>query len=208
MDKLIILLFIISFIRFLSLLVTNRSKTIYNAFSSSLVSFLATCGYIYPVQQYINYYETLLEDVPVINWLLPSQIDSGVEIPVDPTFMSEFMRIIAQYNSFLVFFCIYYIIIKKGKKYNINYFIRYNVMNGLLITILSVPITYIYFELTQVLTLSEFFKLFTEQLCFGLMMVHFFVLVYSMYFSVTNQYANLPIINDACELHIGKKEPR
>ena len=87
-----------------------------------------------------------------------------------------------------------------------DYFIRYNVMHSILIMLLQVPITYFYVELVQFLTLNQFLKSFTQNLATSLIIVNFFIIFYAMYYAITNRYVNLPIITDACELHVGKKE--
>lgn len=79
-------------------------------------------------------------------------------------------------------------------------------MHSILIMLLQVPITYFYVELVQFLTLNPFIKSFTQNLASSLIIVNFFLIFYAMFYSITNRYVNLPIITDACELHVGKKE--
>lgn len=206
MSKLIILFLLVSFIRFFLLIFTNKSKTIFNALTSTIISFLATCGYLYPIQQYINYYGNDLDDLPIINLLLSNNRGYQAPISLDSDLLSQFTEKLSQYSSLIIFFCIYFIIIKNGKKYKIDHFIRYNVMNGMLITLFSTPISYLYIELRQYLTINQFLKAFIDDFCIGLILIHFCLMFYSIYFSITNRYVNLPIIGDACELHVGKKK--
>jgi|TARA_B110000459_G_C16489715_1_gene438227 hypothetical protein len=211
MSKLFIFLLLISLIRFILLLVTKKSQTFSGAISSSVISFLATCGYLLPIHENLEYYDNQLDDLPFIRWLLPPHIeyqpgDPRIKIATDPDVFSDLLGNVSQYSSFFVFFAIYFIIIRYGKKYNIDYFIRYNVMHSILIMLLQVPITYFYVELVQFLTLNQFLKSFTQNLATSLIIVNFFIIFYAMYYAVTNRYVNLPIITDACELHVGKKE--
>lgn len=211
MSKLFIFLLLISLLRFILLILTKKIKTFFSAVSSSGISFLATCGYLLPIHENLEYYDEALDEIPFIRWLLPPYIDyqpgdPRIKIATDPDLFSDLFKYASQYSSFFIFFAIYFIIIRYGKKYNIDYFIRYNVMHSILIMLLQVPLTYFYVELVQFLTLSEFLKSFTQNLASSLIIVNFFVIFYAMYYSITNRYVNLPIITDACELHVGKKE--
>ena len=212
MSKLLVLFFLISFIRFLLLILLNKSKTVSNSFSSTLISFLATCGYLLPIQQNLEYYGNVLNDIPIIKWLLPDRIDYKLEdsiimiSPNDTDVLTQIIDGISQYGSFIVFFCIYFIVIKNGKKYNIDYFIRYNVMSGILISLLQVPITYLYVQLNGFTTLNPFLAVFIENLATSLILLNFLIMSYAIYYSITNKYLILPIVTDACELHVGKKE--
>ena len=211
MSKLFIFLLLISLTRFFIVLFTNKSSTLFNTISSSCISFLATCGYLLPIHENLEYYDHALDEIPLIRWLLPSYIDyqpgdPRIKITTDSDIFSDLINNVSQYGSFFIFFAIYFIVIRYGKKYNISYFIRYNVMHSILIMLLQVPITYFYVELVQFLTLNPFIKSFTQNLASSLIIVNFFLIFYAMYYSITNRYVNLPIITDACELHVGKKE--
>jgi len=211
MSKLVIFLFLISVMRFFIVIITKKSDTIFTAISSSTISFLATCGYLLPIHENLEYYDQALDDIPIIRWLLPPYIDyqpgdPRIKITTDSDIFTDLLSNLSQYGSFFIFFAIYFVIIRYGKKYNISYFIRYNVMHSILIMLLQVPITYFYVELVQFLTLNPFIKSFTQNLASSLIIVNFFLIFYAMYYSITNRYVNLPIITDACELHVGKKE--
>ena len=211
MSKLVIFLFLISVIRFFIVILTKKSDTIFTAISSSTISFLATCGYFLPIHESLEYYDQALDDIPIIRWLLQPDIDyqpgdPRIKITTDSDIFTDLLSNLSQYGSFFIFFAIYFIVIRYGKKYNISYFIRYNVMHSILIMLLQVPITYFYVELVQFLTLNPLIKSFTQNLASSLIIVNFFLIFYAMFYSITNRYVNLPIITDACELHVGKKE--
>ena len=207
MSKLIITFFLISFIRFVLLIITKKSTTIFTAISSSTVSFLATCAYLLPINENLNYYQGALVNMPLLQFLITQKDDVGeIALDPDPDILSDLIKNVSQYGSFFIFFAVYFIVIRYGKKYKIDYFIRYNVMHSILIMLLQVPITYFYVELVQFLTLNQFLKAFTMNLATSLILVNFFIIFYAIYYSLTNRYVQLPIITDACELHVGKNE--
>ena len=190
MRNLIILFFLVSFIRFLTLLFTNNSKTVWNAFSSSAISFLATCGYLIPLNQNLEFYDHALDRIPLLSWMVPAYVDYSlidasdprIQIQGDPDILSDLLEGISNYASFFIFIVVYLVIIRNGKKYKIDYFIRYNAATAILINLIQVPISFFYVELLQVLTLSQFVKAFTESLAESLIVLNFGFIFYALYF--------------------------
>lgn len=214
MEKIVLLLFLISLLRFIFTAITNSSYTFFTALSSSVITFFASCGYLLPIYENINYYDEALDQIPLLRWLLPKYIDYNlidasdprIKITVDSNLFTELGKTLSSYGSFIIFFAIYFLIIRSGKKYNIPYFVRYNVMHAILIMILQVPLTYFYVELVQFLTLNQGVKLFTENLANSIIIVNFSLIFYSMFFALTNRYVKLPIVSDAARLHVGKED--
>lgn len=210
MDKIFLFLLLLSLLRFTLLITFGKLKTILYTFSNSVVSFIAACSYLLPIKENIQFYGPILEDVPVLGLLfLPNNLEterlmitSDNNIDIFTTLNS----IIENLGSFILFFAVYFIVIRSGKKYGIPYFIRYNVIHAILILLIQVPLSFLYQSFINYPTLDVFLKSFTDSLANALIIANFLVVFYSMGYAIINKYVKLPIITDAAILHIGKNE--
>ena len=77
-------------------------------------------------------------------------------------------------------------------------------MHSILIMLLQVPLTFLYVECVQYLTLNKIFKMFLQDFAQGIIIFNFVVIFYAMFSAMTNKYVYVPLVTDASKLHIGK----
>ena len=211
MGNILSFLFIVSVIRTLLLIITRKSLKLLKDYTNVFIAFCSGCAYLLPIQENINFYKPAIVKIPYLNLIIPKELPyipkPGELLPMmtDPTIFTFIGDSLKNYTSFFVFFIIYYIFIKNGKKFKINYFLRHNIMHAILIMLAQVPISYIYVEVIQVTTLSPLYGLFLSQFADSIILANFALIFYSMSYALTNRYLDLPFISQACELHIGKK---
>jgi hypothetical protein len=207
MERILSFLFLVALIRFLILIVRKKNLSVSKAFKSSAITFFASSGYLLAIQENLKYYHHAISKIPVLHLLVPIKeigVDNALAIVSDPTIFTIVTNYLSNYISFFVFFAVYFFIIKNGKKLNIDYFIRYNVMHSILIMLLQVPLTFLYVECVQYLTLNRMLKMFLQDFAQGIIIFNFVVIFYAMFYAMTNRYAYVPLVTDASKLHIGK----
>jgi len=209
MERILSFLFLMALTRFILLVIKQKSITISKAVKSSMVTFFASSGYLLAIHENLKYYHYAILKIPFLNLLIPIQeanVNSILPIAADPTIFTIIASYLNEYVSFFTFFAIYFFVIKNGEKLNIDYFIRYNVMHSILIMLLQVPLTFLYVECVQYLTLNRVLKMFLHEFAQGIIIFNFVVIFYAMLSAMTNKYAYVPFVTDATKLHIGKNE--
>ena len=209
MKKLLILLSALSLIRFLILIIKQKQKFI-KTFLQSLVVLTAASLYLLPIKDNLHFYGKNLKEIPLFNWLLTDlpiikKLTSKILIINNLGWYSNLIKNILHKSPFIIFFITYFLIIKLGKKLNIPYFIRYNMMHSILISLAQVPIMHCYTILNQFITLNPFLKIFSETLALSLILFTFFIIFYSILYTSLGYYLYIPLITDSSVLHLGDK---
>jgi len=209
MERILSFLFLVALVRFLLLIVTKKSHSVSKAFRSSIITFFASFGYLLAIQENMRYYQDAIPKIrflPAILGLKEISVAKSLPIYMDPTIPSIIGNYLNSYTSFFIFFAVYYVVVKNGRKFKIDYFIRYNVMHSILIMLIQVPLTFAYVECKQYISLNKILLMFLRDLANGIIIFNFAVIFYGMAHAMVNSYTHMPIITDAAKLHIGKKE--
>lgn len=208
MKKLLILLGILSLIRFFILITKQKPKRIVKTFLQSLIYFTAASLYLLPLNDNLLIYRKSLKKIPFTNWLL-------IELPKNKKVTSKslivnksnrYTDLITNFlskSSIIIFVIAYFLIIKLGKKLNVPYFIRYNMMHSVLISLSQIPITHCYKILAGFKTINYFVKNFIETITLSMTLCTFFILLYGSIVALVGIRLYFPIFTDSTYLHLG-----
>lgn len=198
-------LLFISVIRFLKRGVKQKINASLNILLNIIISFLASCTYVLSLKQSIKYYKKPLKNLPILQNFIPIFIQNKKYKNNIKNLNLNLLKILS-YRYFFYLFCLYFIVIRKGKmSKKIDYFIKYNLICSILISLIQLPITFIYKELNTITTLNPLFKEFTHKLAICLVLLQFIIQFYAIFYAIRHKYVHLPFLKGACEGHIGKK---
>tara|TARA_B110000967_G_scaffold1698_1_gene1785 strand:- start:15674 stop:16264 length:591 start_codon:yes stop_codon:yes gene_type:complete len=191
------------------LLFRKNPTSVPKAFNNAVISFIASCGYLLPIRENIKFYGEPLKEIPYLEYLVVPFFEPSIDAPMklipDPSEISILMESYGHYISVFIFFMVYYIFIKNRKKLKIDYFISYNVMHAVLISLIQAPLTFIYIECVQYLTLNKLLKLWLYDFGEAIIIFNFFMIFYCLFYAATNRYVDIPTITPNVLLHLGKK---
>ena len=191
-------MFIITAIEIVNRLLTknNQKKFQFNLFDRSIVSFF----YLYQFYETVNrQLMQVIRVTPKLGWFWKTNFYPSLK-------PGTFSGILAAYVSFIIFFIVYFFIIRYPVL-PFNYFTKYHIMQAMLSSMM--------FELilaTIQLTIARgnpltnpIIQYISDPLTTFLLLGYGVFLSYCSYISLKGKFTYIPIINEAVQVHVGKK---
>jgi len=194
--------FLIKFFLILALPYFKTENNLLLSLKMLLSSVFACLAYCVPMNTVLTYYEDTIEIIPFVQYLEPF---SAGQNPFQYTIFEGLWAFLLGQLPFIMFFGMYFLVVKNGSRWNISYFVRYHCIHSLLISVMQIPLSYCYLyclgfnNATSALAEGVFLNLRCT-----VVMVHMALIAYGALCASLNKYVNIPLVTSACRFHLGE----